>query len=571
MPGNVVPLIGLVCPPHETCLPLSPFTEAPGAYIAVGALVLVALALVVWLLARRARGQRGAGGSAVTFVPGDIGLVVQHPGTQSASQVVAQLLTMPAVAADQRLSVALRTAARVTLLSQTAASALSLVVAHVPEDGARLVKRIRALNQRASRPNGSGAAPDFHIVGAVPNWLTSGAEQGTGLGGPGGMPVALAYPPAATDWQFHLPPELTAVLGQGGDGTGVQVAILDTAPDEVDLRRAYATWGGTNRLMDSLLGPDGHLEVHYAGNEHLLQMVDYRLDAHSYPMPDHGLFVAGIVHSIAPKATIHLIEALNPFGVGTFETFAAAFQAARLLAQGRPVGDVPGSVVVSPGGTAAPANGKGEPADTTESAAGARPLAMVVNYSWVFATPTNSATSHEIVALTAIWQALDPPAHVAMVGAAGNDGRGQAEAARPPARYPAAFGSVVGVGALDASGGLAPYSDKDDQPESAGFWTFGGGVAPTRNSSGAYVADAQKGMLGLYAGTWLPDGTPNVHGCVRWAGTSFSAPVITASLALVLSQTPGPIDDAAIKAALQQLRMPAATVGTEPVFPVTQG
>jgi len=31
-------------------------------------------------------------------------------------------------------------------------------------------------------------------------------------------------------------------------------------------------------------------------------------------MADHGLFVAGIIHSIAPQASLHLIRVLNDFG-----------------------------------------------------------------------------------------------------------------------------------------------------------------------------------------------------------------------------------------------------------------
>src|SRR5690606_38515781 len=45
---------------------------------------------------------------------------------------------------------------------------------------------------------------------------------------------------------------------------------------------------------------------------------------HSYVMRDHGLFIAGLVHELAPKAEIVLVEALNQYGLGTQLSLAAA-------------------------------------------------------------------------------------------------------------------------------------------------------------------------------------------------------------------------------------------------------
>src|SRR6185436_9253514 len=43
---------------------------------------------------------------------------------------------------------------------------------------------------------------------------------------------------------------------------------------------------------------------------------------HRYWMRDHGLFVAGIIHTIAPKAKLHLYEVLNPYGSASIENVA---------------------------------------------------------------------------------------------------------------------------------------------------------------------------------------------------------------------------------------------------------
>src|SRR5260370_30059936 len=41
-------------------------------------------------------------------------------------------------------------------------------------------------------------------------------------------------------------------------------------------------------------------------------------------MPDHGLFVTGIVRDLAPAANIECIRVLNDFGVGDTQTLIAA-------------------------------------------------------------------------------------------------------------------------------------------------------------------------------------------------------------------------------------------------------
>ena len=43
----------------------------------------------------------------------------------------------------------------------------------------------------------------------------------------------------------------------------------------------------------------------------------------------YGLIVAGIIHSIAPKADIHLIEVINHGGVGDFISFVQGLQKVR--------------------------------------------------------------------------------------------------------------------------------------------------------------------------------------------------------------------------------------------------
>jgi hypothetical protein len=125
-----------------------------------------------------------------------------------------------------------------------------------------------------------------------------------------------------------------------------------------------------------------------------------------------------------------------------------------------------------------------------------------------------------------------------LVAAAGNDWRRQGR--RPRARIPASFDSVVGVGALNKievgqGPAAADYSNLSDTPTRLGIMTFGGNTTPQQ------TADPQKGMLGIYIGQF-PDGQPSRNGWARWAGTSFSTPVVSGVLARLCAQGTSPED-----------------------------
>jgi subtilisin family serine protease len=116
-----------------------------------------------------------------------------------------------------------------------------------------------------------------------------------------------------------------------------------------------------------------------------------------------------------------------------------------------------------------------------------------------------------------------------MVAAAGNDAqrnRHRNYHGRPSARYPAAFDTVIGVGALPrgASGSgiaAASYSNLADRPQKTGFATLGG------------EDGVENGVLGLYIGPF-PDGRPNDTKWAWWAGTSFATPIVTGLVAGLL-------------------------------------
>jgi subtilisin family serine protease len=148
---------------------------------------------------------------------------------------------------------------------------------------------------------------------------------------------------------------------------------------------------------------------------------------------------------------------------------------------------------------------------------------------------------------------------IRMVAAAGND---SVPGRRLPARYPAAYPSVIGVGALQKNRTTAPYSDESDQPLSDGILTFGGGIGPVKvDACGCEVADTVDGVLGLYVGRF-PDGSPSTNGWAYWSGTSFAAPVVTGTIA---RHCLGGADPGSVKSALM------ASGSTEHQMRVDQG
>jgi len=187
-----------------------------------------------------------------------------------------------------------------------------------------------------------------------PNWLSGAACGGWGPG-PGGRPV----PPGSIDPQGRprfrrhgaLVPTLTPDQGQGD---GVRVAIFDTWPSQLEpafdpLARIAAnpsvmavagtlTGGVTPNqdLADIASGaiiPAGRIAnpigTSFDGG---LKPFPYGCATKTietpYDLSDHGLFVADIVHDIAPRAEISVYRVLTDQGIGDTDVLARAVQTA---------------------------------------------------------------------------------------------------------------------------------------------------------------------------------------------------------------------------------------------------
>jgi hypothetical protein len=427
-------------------------------------------------------------------------------------------------------------------------------------------------------PQGETKFETLRIEDISPNWAMSVASNGSGTGGPGGVPRPFKGEDKEAPYWFNIREKLRSLFPEKvGDGENVDVAILDTAPCPHALVHAPKQWPD-NDLIQGLLGPDGQLSLYSATLDDLRRIDNASLNRHDYEMSDHGLFVAGIVHSIAPKAKIHLIEVLNQWGVGDFLSLAVGLDKAlrqiyqpgsgrRLLVNCSWMLDLP-----LVGDHCAPIDSKDPDYDfrkALEFEEGVlhftlkeRELATAI---WAVCNSISLAGGKVIAAAGNDWGLSRKRKEMKGILRSGQGGQTQEPRPNAPeARYPAGFVSAIGVGALpkesrpqgQAKHRASDYSNLGDKPEIQGIMTLGG--EEENESQGASQGEGPKknnGVLGIYLSETYPvevnhdpakpkreftmerrnDKEKNSWGL--WAGTSFATPIVTGTIAAVLSSS----------------------------------
>ncbi len=369
--------------------------------------------------------------------------------------------------------------------------------------------------------------PEFTVMAVSPNWTMSSSQGQVATGGPGGLPVD----------PLTVPKIEIQTIAQPQSVSPVDVYILDTVPTRFEkqiartapevkglLGDAYKKWGATHELLQTLLGPGSvanfnrlDIVMDDCFRDDGTPLMDYlngdqtgvSIRGHDYKMTDHGLFVAGIIHSIVPDAKLHLIQVLNDYGVGTTET---VLHGLKYVVDNHP--STPSIVNCS--------LMLGIPNEEAEI----RDPASVAGD--VMLTMLREGTPISRMGWFTEWVCdLLVDRGVPVVAAAGNDSQ---PGSRLQARYPAAFASVQGVAAADHNGNPAPYSNVADQPGGDGFITFGGdGTGGTKQIAGIYIGNFPPRNLGV------DEGTPSTLGWAYWSGSSFATPAITGLLATSMS------------------------------------
>jgi hypothetical protein len=471
----------------------------------------------------------------------------------------------------------------------------------------RDAKAIRELvhlinRQIAHRPLGRDAKIGWQIVAATPNWLVNIAQSdGGGGGSPATPPRPVTIPDTGTSdgkqrrvgytyrvkegsplAETELPELLEWGKSERAGENPVIVVVLDTAPEKIDLK-AEAEENPTNMLLRQVAGLADPMGYSIEGDpvnpviiadlgevpEDFQPLKDFvpnwsgRLKAwndatdenkretakSAYAMPDHGLFVAGITKSIAPRAEVRLIRMLDETGMGDIRTILYALrELPDSLVKGR--SPKPRLIFNFSHTIAAPMNDKlveewfpeimKDPMQVAQRLTDIKAMLDAINYS---------------LAETINWLAEQG---VLVVAAAGNDAL--REKVRPEPDLPARFDNVLGVASVNREGGASLFSNRGDKARFGnGVATYGGdavrdGETPAVAMGKMKVeseSDVPDAVIGIYTAKTLPfveelpehDGT-NRSRYAYWTGTSFATPVISAIAALITARHPefGPGD-----------------------------
>lgn len=422
-----------------------------------------------------------------------------------------------------------------------------------PRNPSPVVRIVNRFDEELEALNNDLQVP---ISAASPNWLWSG----TGYV-PEGCPLTPPIPvdDACSFWHFHLPllspGELHSMKGEG-----VTVFVLDTLPDREVIEHATTRAGDDNLLLFDV---SRNVTFNYdIWNYWTTHTGDPRIPPlsvgkdvygrhYTFKMPDHGLFIAGIVHDIAPHARVECIRIMGEFCVGDYNLFSSALQ--HIHNRMIPGGDLHHRPVVINLSNVIPTIAEAQ-------SAGLDPSAGVTD-----------------AVITPIYYSLKALAELGatIVASAGNEAdlRLNPSGMRPPALHAAAFGNppdpvstviheiheVIPVGAVDKDGSPTSYSC---YPGANGIATYGGEVpeveppkAPIPPSSEPPDVTVCDAIRGIYSSTRypalskdppaLPYRAPNSRGWAYWVGTSFATPIISAVAARVLEWKlkGGPVTD----------------------------
>jgi hypothetical protein len=437
----------------------------------------------------------------------------------------------------------------------------------------------RGMELNNSQAESADDAPKATLQDVVFNWF-SGISPHVSIGthGPGGVPRPVINHQIKNQLHFDSSDAtIEAALGISMDRVRmasaapqkeVVVYILDTLPCKERIYDALVNYPNLAQDFEDILPPAGtpvanadridtakahYLYVSQTGTDFdelrtaLADSEHYAVGDHDYDSSDHGLFIAGIVHLIAPKVKIYVIQVIDDSGVGTFDNYAAGLRTVMKLHRTENPNAIP-----------------------------------VVNCSFAFSIPIDghdkSRLDKNLQDFEGIHQGFKPQMDafrmvlddILAVGAkvfaaSGNDSAGDGVdlSSHKPPRYPAQFEDVIGVGSIKWDSlnvnnrGIASYSNIADKPNCDGYYAYGGVFEdgrPLKQNQSDYI-DSGKGIISIFTGNLAidigehdhsqdtADGEPeeqtfeNENGLAEWKGTSFATPVIAAYYARLISET----------------------------------
>ncbi len=422
------------------------------------------------------------------------------------------------------------------------------------------------LNNNLDKLKLDGTIP---IVAAMPNW-TGGGTNGVGSDGQvgHGCPITPPIPIPGSEICAAQPGRFPINLPQLSDtmkkmrGEGVNVYVLDTVPKVDDIFNAAGKAGNNNLLLAEMVAAieAGTMVI---GDQSVPKKIrtsirtgkDVYGRLFGFDMPDHGLFIAGIIHDLAPSARIECMRVLNDYGIGTFSTMCAALETIHGYMLGP---NAPKQVVVNMSLVVTPADEElaGLWFDDNSCYHSGDFASMMYEVGLLRAglhLVIKSLTTLGAVVVASAGNDLSADEQYIAMNAGMNMGMPSTMPLRFGPRYPAAFPEVISVGAVYENGQAASYSNYPALPPNHnGIATHGGNRPQVAPSTMAHPAGSKTwatvpdGVIGVYSSshysmlsaTDLPPtdypAPENNYAWAYWAGTSFATPVISALAARVL-------------------------------------
>ncbi|MEO6888617.1 MAG: S8 family serine peptidase [Ktedonobacteraceae bacterium] len=372
----------------------------------------------------------------------------------------------------------------------------------------------------------------LQIVSIMPNWLVTAAPVHYSAGGPTLPPrpapsldvAATAKEKIPLGWHTSFV-EQGALLDPSG-GQDVMIAVLDTAhhPDRIlsaASRPEFQRHWLLQRLANDLRSENGAFEINYdrypLANDVRTGRDRYG-EASYYMMPDHGIFVSGIIRDLIPRARIRLIRILNDYGgCDLYNLFAALTDLEKEL-----VATSIRRLVINLSLTVMP--------DALRL-----PYVWFDNRQWASAqlASVTHVLAHIEEGLRLLFESLFAQGAL-IVAAAGNDSQmanKQGQRIRPP-RAPARFGTTVSATSVNSRSRPSLFANMAGTPSSnTGVATFGGDSDGLVDANG--LPDA---VRGVYISPVFPSNQQNTSGWADWSGSSFSAAIISALAGHLMAQ-----------------------------------
>ncbi len=247
-------------------------------------------------------------------------------------------------------------------------------------------------------------------------------------------------------------------------------------------------------------------------------------------LPQHGLFVAGLAHHVAPGSNIMLYRVLDEYARGDLFTLNVSLRDFIVnQVMGDPSVDHGAVINLSLGvNDLQSALSSLNPDRIALAEAAMAGLDPAVSSTLVELEPDNTATSLAILLEGA------RQAHISVVAAAGNDS-GTASSPQEP-QIPARFPGVVAVASTNSKGAPSCFSNQGSvaAPGGEGRPVNGAQCQPVADTCGT---TCDFGVLGPI---WQSQPTVAPFGFVWWTGTSFSTPLVSGWEALYLANNPWP-------------------------------